>query len=183
MLNPGSSSLADTREWTNFINKEANITGEIVLDDTMQANVDILESAIPQLNGVLHIHNLFDLRNSASDKALDLYKKLQDKNIETLEHDFKLDFISKFPWVWIAWGVEDQKEINARKRKIKNVVRSSGKPIFGIYTQQKKFLNSSPRIHYYHPLPQNPNQKQTYKDGMVAQFKSFLETGCTSFLE
>lgn len=184
MLNPGSSSLTNVTQWDRFESGVVNMdSGEIKLDHTMQMIVDILESAMPRLDGVLHIYNLFDLRNSEADAAIDLYKELLAKNIESLERNFSTDFLSQFPWIWIAWGVDDKKEINARKRKVKILVRLSRKPLFGIYTRQKKFLQSNPRIHYYHPLPQNPNQKQAYKEAMIAQFKCFLETGCVNFLD
>ncbi len=183
MLNPGSSLLINSTKWDKLIRGVANVdSGEIRIDDTMQVVIDILELAIPKIDGILQIYNLFDFRLSKSDDALDLYKKLKVENIKALERNFSIDFINQFPWVWIAWGVEDQKEINARKREIKKLMQLSGKPRFGIYTRQEKFIRSDPRIHYYHPL-QRGIFKRNYKEAMVAQFKSFFETGCTNFLD
>ena len=73
MLNPGSSKLADEEKWKSFLNNSDNkhpITDEIILDDTMQAVAKILGVIHLDLKGTLVINNIFNLRDSRSEKAL-----------------------------------------------------------------------------------------------------------------
>ncbi len=191
MLNPGSSKLMDNKLWNDVetgIIDQAD--GELVLDDTMKALVAILEDAHPCLDGILHIKNLFNIRNSNSEDALTLYKKHSEKIItldETLLHsDFNElllagDGYKKFtsidnPWIWFGWTVEDKQFLNHRKREIWNIYQNISKQVhsFAIYSRNKKYKDHIRCIHTYHPCPRNPKDKRQYKYDMIAQMKEYL---------
>jgi len=191
MLNPGSSKLLNNNIWKNLVDKKIDqADGELLLDDTMKALAIILEKVYPCLDGILHIRNLFNIRNSDSADALALYGQHSKGTIKldaTLLHsDFKdllvagngyKNFTSiDNPWIWLGWTVEDKKFLNLRKREIWDICQNLSKQVhyFAIYSKSKKYKNTIPRIHAYHPCPQKLTDKIQYKDDMIAQMKEHL---------
>jgi hypothetical protein len=74
MLNPGSSRLVDEKAWNTFVHNEYQVSGELLLDNTMESIVRVLEDSFGDLEGELTIQNLFDLRDSDSPSAIEKYK-------------------------------------------------------------------------------------------------------------
>lgn len=191
MLNPGSSKLKDEKEWISFKdgNKDVDaITGKIILDDTMKVVVDILEKSHPNLNGILIIQNLFNLRNSESKGALLTYKDLFDKNdSKLLANNFKgcineayrdvlhteisEDYISKFPWIWLAWTVDDGKILNARRQMILNNIPEEEMRFVINSRQQCHHLHKE--LYAYHVCPRFHRDKEIYVHDMVFQMKEY----------
>ena len=116
MLNPGSSKLVDNNIWDNLVDKKIDQAyGELIVDDTMKALAAILEEVYPCLDGILHIRNLFNIRNSNSEDALALYKQYSIGAItldQTLLHSDFDDLLlagngyKNFtnidnPWIWL----------------------------------------------------------------------------------
>lgn len=191
MLNPGSSKLADSSIWTKLESKVVDCaTGELVLDDTMEALAVILQASHPVLDGTLHIRNLFNVRNSNSEDALELYKRhalkqihldenLLHTNFESLLVDtdgYKNVTCSANPWVWLGWTVEDDRFLNRRKREVWNICQKLPGHVhhFAIYSRAERHRKSGMNIHTYHPCPQNPNDKERYKNEMTEQMRKYF---------
>mgnify|MGYP003590495199 CR=1 FL=1 len=189
MLNPGSSKLKSKTLWEDIEDKKINIAqGELELDETMKAVANILHDSHPKLDGVLHIRNLFNIRDSDANSALELYGKYCAGTITADEKLMHTDFETLLtattgrpmlldptnPWIWLAWTVEDKRFLNKRKEKVwKLCNKLSDVELFAIYSQAKKFENSRGSIHTYHPLPRNSNNKAKYRADMGALMKEY----------
>lgn len=193
MLNPGSSRILDENKWNNFLDENKNISyseinGEILLDETMETVIDILEQSHPKLEGKLIIHNLFNLRDSESSDALTKYKEFFDfTNDRNLSQDLKphikdkyrkilhteLDevYVEQFPWVWMAWTVNDGKILNLRRKSILSSIATDIRR-FAIYSRQKCHEKSK-ELYTYHVCPRNPNDKKFYAQEMIKQMKCY----------
>ena len=173
MLNPGSCKLNDDLIWEKLSNGFIDVAeGSVALDETMKAVVSILTRSHPNLEGILHVHNLFNLRNATYDDALEIYKKIcKDKNYQDALHtNFTQVFKTVFPWAWLAWSVADNKEINKRKRDVYEAIPQKVHK-FLLNSEQLKYQKS--RIHIYHPLPRKLENRLKYEEMMVYQMKKF----------
>lgn len=166
MLNPGVSKLLDNAKWAYLESQfDGEVTGELVLDDTMKTLVRILESSFDDLKGSLVIKNLFNLRELKSKSATEIYKSLISDHIFSEVIYDKFDDLEKYPWIWLGWGVEDKAILNKRKQAVKDKI-PSGKLLFGVYPEK----NSLDKIHIYHPYPKLKDQRERYLKSIVNQF-------------
>lgn len=154
----------------------------------MVSVIDIMEQSHPKLEGKLIIHNLFNLRDSESSDAITKYKEffdltydknlsqdlklhIEDKYRDVLHTDLDEDYIKQFPWVWIAWTVNDGKILNSRRKSILNSIPSNIRR-FVIYSRQKCHEKRK-ELYTYHVCPRNPNDKKLYVLEMIEQMKSY----------
>ena len=189
MLNPGSSKLKDNVLWGNIEEKIIDTAqGELILDETMKAIVNILSDSHPKLDGVLHIRNLFNIKDSDANSALGLYKDYCQGAItadeELMHTDFKalltpptghpMLIDTENPWIWLGWTVEDKGFLNKRKKEVWDLCsKLSDVEVFAIYSRAQKFKDAGKTIHTYHPCPQNPNDKMRYRAEMGELMKGY----------
>ena len=157
----------------------------------MKAIVAMLSNSHPNLNGVLHIRNLFNIRDSNSESALELYRKYCTGKINLNEELLHTDFDTQLksanskkwllcphkPWIWLGWTVEDKGFLNKRKRAVWNTCQNIPElnKIFAIYSRSTKHRKLNPNFHTYHPCPQNPNDKAKYKNEMIRCMKDYWQ--------
>ncbi len=174
MLNPGKSQLKDNVQWNKLEQGLVNcVTGELKLDDTMETVADILiKSSHPDLQGKLVISNLFNLRNSKSNDAIDTYQNIFADKIykNALYSTFAFD---KYPWVWLAWGVDPNKELRSLKQEVFKMIPLNMHRFY-IPSRQKEHERIKD-ILVYHPLPRIHRQRIEYANTMIKQMKNFWE--------
>lgn len=177
MLNPGKSSLADKKVWHELENGDVKLaSGKLEADKTMETVAEIMEKSVPRLDGNLHIYNLFNLREPESSTAMDIYKKVyEEQDYQSCLHaDFSKIFSSiVFPWIWLAWSVEDNRIINDRKRSVVSLLPAV--KTFALYSKQAKFSKSP--IHIYHPLQRTADARSRYKQDMIDLIHNHYKQG------
>jgi len=126
MLNPGKSQLIDQDRWFKLEQGQVDcVSGKLVLDDTMKAVAYIFSKAYHlDFQGRLVIKNLFNLRNPDSNDAITTYQNVLTD--ESFSHALYSKFeFEMFPWVWLAWGIDDNKELKKRKQEVFSRIPSS----------------------------------------------------------
>jgi hypothetical protein len=159
MLNPGSSRLVDEKAWNTFVHNEYQVSGELLLDNTMESIVRVLEDSFGDLEGELTIQNLFNLRDSDSPSAIEKYKdcfvsskpnKLNSNFPSCINPKYKdmlhtiIDekYMNQFPWIWLAWSVQDGMYLNERRKQILKAIPQD-KMVYKILTRQERIIHLS----------------------------------------
>lgn len=148
MLNPGSSSLQKEAQKKLMMN--GSHTDETSLDNTMKQLVQFMKSTHPQLQGRLHLYNLFYVRNTANIEAIELFEILKTTGkYPTITLPSLLE-MSQHPWILMGWGIEKRRRwkfFEEEKREWRQLIEDSGIPHFGILSDNNEF---------YHPCPNGP---------------------------
>jgi hypothetical protein len=175
MLNPGSSRLANNTDWDTFIHRcergeEFSQSGDLEMDPTMNSIHHILSTSNPELEGVLHIYNLFNYRWGKSNEAIRTYSwLLQDSRYHSYLHS-PLPPLESFPWIWTAWSVESGASINSRKKHI--IKKLSGTNRIALYSSQKDHQTRK-ELFCYHPCPQQKAKREWVQSEMIKEFKKY----------
>ncbi len=104
MLNPGSSRLANDKDWNSFLHRceageDFTETNKLKMDPTMESIIEIISMINPGMQGILRIYNLFNYRCGNSDEAIRTYSTLlKDPKMSSLLHP-PLPNIKTFPWI------------------------------------------------------------------------------------
>lgn len=115
LLNPGSATIAADQLLDKELESLRNLTGIAdgwqVVDFGRDATIrDWLPKIFNgyyahkerELKGVILLYNLFNLKEPNSDKAKDIYAKVDSDYLYTSQSD--IDLINKSPIVYIGWG-------------------------------------------------------------------------------
>lgn len=146
LLNPGSSKST----------KEQEIFNEIIpltLDQTMRQVVKLIEKIYgsPELNGRVHIYNLFTLRNTSAADAIETYEKLANEGkIKPDEAIPPVEELSQHPWICCAWSVKPDNHY-PHFRFIKDLwllaIEEAKLNHFGkLYKNRRDYYHLNPRI-------------------------------------
>jgi hypothetical protein len=175
MLNPGSSRLASDREWDTFnsaceVGKNLSITGQLKMDNTMEALVDIFSKINPDLNGKLEIYNLFNYRCGNSDEAINSYQSLiSEEEYSSFLHSTSPN-IALYPWVWVAWSEKDAAILNNRKNEILRKIPED--KLIALPSRQKQ--HQSRKVFYcYHPYPLKLDTRDWVHSEIVKKLENF----------
>ena len=148
MLNPGSSKLKGEARKKLIMN--GSHTDETTLDNTMRQLVQFMKASHHDLEGRLHIYNLFYVRNPAGVEAIELYELLKTTGKYPMITLPSLLEMSQHPWILIGWGVEKRSRwrfFEEEKKEWLQLIQDSGIPSFGIQSENNE---------YYHPCPNGP---------------------------
>lgn len=152
MLNPGSSNLKGEARKKLIMN--GSHTDETTIDNTMRQLIQFMKASHPNLEGRLHIYNVFYVRNTASVEAIELFELLKATGkYPTITLPSLLE-MSQHPWVLIGWGVEKRSRwrfYEKEKRDWLQLIQDSGIPSFGIRSENNE---------YYHPCPHGPAKSE-----------------------
>ena len=152
MLNPGSSELQGEARKKLIMN--GSHTDETTIDNTMRQLIQFMKASHLNLDGRLHIYNLFYVKNAACVEAIELFELLKATGkypTITLPSLFEM---TQHPWVLIGWGVEKRSRwrfFEKEKRGWLQLIENSGIPSFGILSENNE---------YYHPSPNGPARNE-----------------------
>ena len=170
MLNPGKSELSDKNKWNELIaNNLRYISGEIILDPTIQKIVYIINEANPNFQGRVKLLNIFNLKNPKSKKAINEYRSMvfSKKYDEYLYCNF--NNIERYSWIWLGWGVKKDSVLDARKYEVKSIIDNSKVHSFALY-----HIKYKDHIYIYHPNPRNKELATTYSEKLIKQMKEYF---------
>lgn len=106
MLNPGSAHLKGEAKKKLIMN--GSHTDETTLDNTMKQLVQFMKATHSELDGRLHLYNLFYVRNTIGIEAIELFEHLKiTGKYPTITLPSLLE-MSQHPWILIGWGVEKE---------------------------------------------------------------------------
>lgn len=169
MLNPGSSNFIDPK-LTVKLNVEFKAFGEVKTDPTMEQLIKLVERIYKdkkQIQGKLHIYNLFDIQCASASKAIAKFEELV--NAEKYRIDETLvskEELQSHPWILLGWSVEYRahwKNLKAIKLKWRKLIDSSRIPVFG--KKHKK------RDDYYHPCPLISTKRPEMLDDLISLYE------------
>jgi hypothetical protein len=169
MLNPGASRLVDSSSWLLLEEgKVEQAEGELVLDKTMKAVASILSESHPSLSGRLYIRNLFNLRCGSAAEAVKKYRLLRtDPTYSSVLHSDFHD-VDRFPWIWLAWGVQSDSVLNIRKQEVFDAIKAQNVDKFLIPKKRKL-------IHVKHPAPQRMEHAREYRIKMTEIMRAYWQ--------
>ncbi|MBD8027988.1 DUF1643 domain-containing protein [Ureibacillus sp. Re31] len=148
MLNPGSAHLKGEAKKKLIMN--GSHTDETTLDNTMKQLVQFMKATHSELEGRLHLYNLFYVRNATGIEAIELFEHLKTSGkYPTITLPSLLE-MSQHPWILIGWGVEKRSRwrfFEEEKKEWLQLIEDSGIPYFGIQSENNE---------YYHPCPNGP---------------------------
>ncbi|MEB3102050.1 DUF1643 domain-containing protein [Ferviditalea candida] len=127
MLNPGDSKLQNDTAW-NLTKNNQKKTDKINLDKTMNKVVYLLKKADSNFNGSVHILNLFNLRHTKAQEAIQEYVTQKKDKSESpfLETDFSIVNLTDYDFTWVAWSLEANSYLNNRKKDVLCHLRKQG---------------------------------------------------------
>ncbi|KSU82085.1 hypothetical protein GA0061096_3699 [Fictibacillus enclensis] len=168
LLNPGSSKLS------SHLNKELENTGiacgGITLDPTMRQltlMVCKMYNEQPQLDGRLHIYNLFSLQNPSSEDAIEVFEELTSTGELDINHSMiTLEELKEHPWILLGWGcMYKARWINLKQAKLNwlQLIKESGIKSFG----KRNGMGDK----YYHPCPQLIKDRGAMVDHLVTLYR------------
>ena len=109
MLNPGKAKFV-----TNTLSENMEVVGEVSLDRTMQAIVELVKKLhgtdeVERIQGQIKLYNLFPLQNAKADEAIDDFEELwlaQEPLIIRLPKNREelLGELESSPWELLGWG-------------------------------------------------------------------------------
>lgn len=152
MLNPGSADLQGEARKKLIMN--GSHTDETTIDNTMRQLIHFMKATHSNLEGRLHIYNLFYVRNTASVEAIELFELLKTTGkypTITLPSLFEL---TQHPWILMGWGVEKRNRwryFEKEKRDWLQLINASGIPSFGVLSENNE---------YFHPCPKGPAKSE-----------------------
>jgi hypothetical protein len=180
-MNPGSCLLAHGKEKElKQANEGEYVTGEIVMDKTMQHIVQMMDKACPSFKGTLYIINLFNVRCGNMGAAIKRYVALlAKKSFEPyLLTDIKeYSEARAYTAVWLAWSLRDESNINKRKRQVKRIFDPSRdkRPISPSKNLVAKFKGNDPSsIHVWHFKPLLDKHAIIYRNDVIPLLRNIL---------
>lgn len=151
----------------------SEISGELNIEGSFELLVKIiykLTNNNPE--GKFYIYNLFNLVSTSITKSvqnlnINKYEKFLFRDFE----DFKIT-TDKIPWLLVAWGCQDNKELNAEKKKWLKFIASRKIKNFGIKGKKE--------YQYKHPMQKNIDDRMKYRLDISDEYdkvikKSFLK--------
>lgn len=158
MLNPGKAKFV-----TNTLSENMEVVGEVSLDRTMQAIVELVKklhgtNEVESIQGQIKIYNLFPLQNAKANDAIDEFEELwfeQEPLVTRLPKD-RADLLRELkssPWVLLGWGC-------GRSPKALNLIK-----------EQWIDLIAKGLLTYYHPRPHLHSQELDYRNELYEQYK------------
>ncbi|WP_236035122.1 hypothetical protein [Alkalihalobacterium elongatum] len=173
LQNPGSATLNE--KLSSLLNTEETVTGQIKTEDpTMGQLIQFVESITTKdnLEGRLHIYNLFNLRGTNNIKSIEKFEELcASGDYETCESLVPIEELKEHPWILLGWGVEYRaywKNLKLIKKRWLNLIENSGVISFG--KRHKK------REDYYHPCPLIPTNRPTILKQLITIYKESTNT-------
>lgn len=169
LLNPGKAKPLDLRGVNNGNIEEHKVN----LDPTMQQIVKLVRKIYPDdINGKIHIYNLFSLVNPNNEDAILLYEELVENNtIDPYEVIPPLEELKSHPWICCGWGINSEKRyrhLQQIKLLWKKSLQEAGVPTFG------KLHNNG--IDYYHLRPRLIEDQEELLNDLTEIFNSKLGT-------
>lgn len=152
MLNPGSADLQGEARKKLIMN--GSHTDETTIDNTMRQLIQFMKEAHSNLEGRLHIYNLFYVRNTNGVESINLFEHLKATGKYPTIALPSLFEMTQHPWILIGWGVEKRskwKYFEKEKREWLQLIQDSGIPSFGISSENNEF---------YHPCPKGPDKTE-----------------------
>lgn len=144
LLNPGKAEPLH-----NHLSNVKEV--ELKIDRTMRQIVKLVERIYEnnELNGRVHIYNLFTLRNPSSGDAIERFEMLATEGkIHPDDAIVPIDELKVHPWICCGWGVKSDKQY-PQLRRMKHLwlraIKASNVEYFG-----KLFHNE---FDYYHISP------------------------------
>ena len=150
MLNPGSSSPKEER-YDEIVEAKPDDTMEKIEDCVLIAYKNNLPN-----NGYIQIFNLFNLRCTKLKEAIKIYKKYKDNSLMIS----RIEVYPKTPWIWLAWGCDDDEELAERKKEVFDYVaeKFSGKII------KKECQSKGNKLGFWHPYQYGKTKQSELKD-------------------
>ncbi len=150
MLNPGSSELQVEAKKKLFMN--GSHTDETTLDETMRQLIQFMKKTQKNLDGRLHIYNLFYVKKTSCREAIELFEHLKSSGKYPTIIPPNLFELQQHPWIMIGWGVERKKSwihFEQEKEKWLELIKDCEVPYFGVLSRENE---------YYHPCPNGPDK-------------------------
>jgi hypothetical protein len=164
LLNPGAAELINPL-LKEQLNSTGRAQGQIKADPTMDQLINFVERIYDpsELDGRLHIYNLFTLQNSRNGFAIAEFEKL----VASGEYDpfsslVDIRELTVHPWILLAWGCNEESFppiLLDVKTKWLERISQAGLPAFGKQHPEGKG--------YYHPCPRIPTQRPAIIDDFV----------------
>lgn len=149
LLNPGKAKLIEDV----VLQEGAVYFGETKVDQSMQQMQKLVESVLGEneLDGRVHIYNLFSLRNTENRNAIAMFEKLASVGELPIINDYpSLDELKKHPWICKCWGINSKANRNhLRERKLTwaELLENAKIPIFGkLHSNKKDYFHIRPRL-------------------------------------
>jgi len=152
MLNPGSSELKGEARKKLIMN--GSHTDETTIDNTMKQLIQFMKACHTNLEGRLHIYNVFYVKNTVGVEAITLFELLKTTGKYPTITLPSLYEMMQHPWILIGWGVEKRsrwKFFEEEKKEWLQLIQDSGIPYFGIKSENNE---------YYHPCPNGPAKSE-----------------------
>ena len=147
MLNPGSSCPKE-EEYDQIVEAEPDITMQQIEDCVLSWHKNNLPS-----EGYIQIFNLFNLRCKKSKEAIKMYKK--HKNNPFMKSKI-VEIYPNTPWIWLAWGCNDDKTLQERKKEVFDYVTEK----FSEKIIKKECESKNNKLGFWHPY-QHGKTKQS----------------------
>jgi len=152
MLNPGSSELKGEARKKLIMN--GSHTDETTIDNTMKQLIQFMKACHTNLEGRLHIYNVFYVKNTVGVEAITLFELLKTTGKYPTITLPSLYEMMQHPWILIGWRVEKRsrwKFFEEEKKEWLQLIQDSGIPYFGIKSENNE---------YYHPCPNGPAKSE-----------------------
>ncbi|HEY4602299.1 MAG TPA: DUF1643 domain-containing protein [Cerasibacillus sp.] len=164
LLNPGNALPS-----TGVVEEGEARFYETKIDPTMRQMIRLVKKIYENndLNGRVHIYNLFSLRNTVANEAIPRFEELvKEKQINLLESIADPQTLQQHPWICCAWGINTKssyKNLQRAKQEWKQRIREVGIPMFGKMHKNKK--------DYYHLLPKIYQMKVAIIDDLYELYQ------------
>ena len=165
LLNPGTARPLENSK----LRIESGDFCETVMDRTMQQMQRFVESIYGEheLNGRVHIYNLFSLRNPANLDAISTFENLASVDEFSFLTDYpSIDELKNHPWVCKCWGINskaNRKHLKESKLRWNNLLLKADIPTFGKIHSNK--------FDYYHIRPQLLKDQEVLLNELVELYK------------
>ncbi|WP_419961137.1 hypothetical protein [Psychrobacillus sp. BM2] len=165
LLNPGKAKPIE-----DVVLKEGDAYfGETKIDQSMQQMQKLVErvNAEKELDGRVHIYNLFSLRNTKYQDAIAMFEKLVSVGEIPVIDDYpSLEELKKHPWICKCWGINSNANRNhLRERKIKwnELLTNANVPTFGKLHPNK--------FDYFHIRPHLKKDQDVLQEELVELYR------------
>lgn len=165
LLNPGK-----VKPLENVVLKEGDAYfGETKIDQSMQLMQKLVERVYEEkeLDGRVHIYNLFSLCNTKYQDAIAMFEKLVSVGEIPVIDDYpSLEELKKHPWICKCWGINSKVNHNhLRERKIKwiELLTNANVPTFGKIHPNK--------FDYFYIRPHLKKEQDVLQDELVELYR------------
>ena len=164
LLNPGNAKPLE-----KIVLREREVYyGEAKVDQSMQRMQKLVERIYggKELDGRVHIYNLFSLRNTINKEAIGTFEKLISMGEISIVDDYpSLEELKKHPWICKCWGINstaNRNHLKERKVKWNELIVNALTPTFGKLHSNK--------VDYFHIRPHLLKDQELLQDELLGLY-------------